>query len=99
MIHNKTFFFGGYQGRYLRQSSTATNTLPLPAFLTGDFSAVPGLALYDPASSSDPRRPYSDRQQPAHGSSISPIAQKLNAYLTDAEFAGNSEQLCQQRAV
>jgi hypothetical protein len=88
VVHNKTFFFGGYQGRYIRQSSTATNTLPLPAFLSGDFSSVPGLALYDPASSPNPsaRTPIPNNRLSA--SSISPIAQKLNAYLPAPNLPG-----------
>src|SRR3982751_316947 len=50
VIRDKTFFFFGYQGRYIRQSSTQINTVPQPAFFNGDFSSVPGLALYNPAT-------------------------------------------------
>src|SRR5215469_5166094 len=51
IVKDKTFFFGAYQGRYLRQSSTSTNTVPSAnAWYTGDFSTVPGLALFDPAT-------------------------------------------------
>lgn len=88
VVRNKTFFFGGYQGRYIRQSSTSINTVPLPAFLNGDFSSVPGLALYDPASSANPaaRTPIANnRLAPV---AISPIAQRLNAYLPAPNLPG-----------
>ena len=42
IIKNKTFFYGAYQGRYLRQSSTSINSVPVDAWKAGDFSAVPG---------------------------------------------------------
>lgn len=50
IIRNRTFFLGGYQGRTLRQSSTVTTTVPVDAWRRGDFSGVPGLNLYDPAT-------------------------------------------------
>jgi hypothetical protein len=50
IVKNKTFFFGAYQGLYLRQSATTVISVPDPAWVGGDFSAVPGLALYDPAT-------------------------------------------------
>jgi len=50
IIKNKTFFYGAYQGLYLRQSATTVTSVPDPAWLRGDFSAVPGLTLYDPFS-------------------------------------------------
>ena len=61
IVKDKTFFFFGYQGRYLRQSSTTITTLPQPAFLHGDFSSVPGLAIYDPNTGNEDgtgRTPY-----------------------------------------
>src|ERR1700677_2108404 len=48
VVKNNTFFFGAYHGVRQRSSSTSTGTVPLPAFLTGDFSSVPGIALYNP---------------------------------------------------
>ncbi len=46
---DRTFFFGGYQGRYVRQSQTFLNTVPTQAFKQGDFAASP-LRLFDPAT-------------------------------------------------
>jgi hypothetical protein len=48
IIKNNTFFFVAYHGVRQSSSSTSTGTVPLPAFLTGDFSSVPGIALYNP---------------------------------------------------
>jgi hypothetical protein len=89
IIRDKTFFFFGYQGRYLRQSSTALYTVPQPAFLNGDFSSVPGLALYNPATGNPDgtgRQPFQNNVIPQ--SQISPIAQKLNTYLPQPNLPG-----------
>jgi Carboxypeptidase regulatory-like domain len=87
---DKTFFFGAYQGRYLRQSSTNTSTLPASsAYLNGDFSSVPGLALYDPATGNTDgtgRLPFANNVIPS--SRISPIAQKINSYLPQPNLPG-----------
>jgi len=48
IVKNKTFFFGGFQGRTLRQSNTTTTTVPVDAWRRGDFSGVAGLTIYDP---------------------------------------------------
>jgi hypothetical protein len=47
---NKTFFFVSYEGRRNASRSEFTSTTAQPAWLTGDFSAVPTLQLYDPNS-------------------------------------------------
>jgi hypothetical protein len=89
IVRDKTFFFAAYQGRYLRQSSTTTTSLPAPAFLNGDFSSVPGLALYDPASGNPDgtgRKPFVNNIIPA--SRFSPIAQKIDSYLPQGNLPG-----------
>ena len=64
IIKNRTFFFGGYRGQSARSSSTSTATTPLPAFLTGDFSAVPGALIYNPFSGTTTGpNAYTDRQR------------------------------------
>ena len=86
---DKTFFFFGYQGRYLRQSSTSIYTLPQAAFLNGDFSSVPGLALYNPATGNADgtgRQPFTNNRVPA--SQLNSIAQKLNTYLPAPNLSG-----------
>ncbi|HYO82232.1 MAG TPA: TonB-dependent receptor, partial [Bryobacteraceae bacterium] len=76
IVKNRTFFFGGYQGRTLRQSSTVITTVPVAAWRRGDFSGVPGLTLYDPASGTPAtRQPFANNQIPANR--INPIAQQL----------------------
>jgi outer membrane receptor protein involved in Fe transport len=43
----KTFFFVDYEGIRRSQSTTIVSTVPLPAFVQGDFSASP-FKIYDP---------------------------------------------------
>ena len=78
IIRNKTFFFGGYQGRTLRQSNTVTSSVPVSSWRTGDFSATPDIHLYDPdtgsANGSD-RTPFAGNQIPT--GRINSISQKL----------------------
>ncbi len=91
IVRDRTFFFFGYQGRYLRQSSTAIYTVPQPSFYNGDFNAVPGLALYDPATPGATgtgmgRQRFANNIVPA--SRLSPVALKLNAYLPSPNLPG-----------
>ncbi|MCU1292149.1 MAG: Cna domain protein [Bryobacterales bacterium] len=86
---DRTFFFFGYQGRYIRQSTTAISTVPSPGFYNGDFSAVPGLALYDPRTGN----PDGTGRQLIPGNKlnpgdINPIAQKLNQYIPKPNLPG-----------
>src|ERR1041385_7714305 len=70
IVKDKTFFFGAYQGRYLRQSSTSINTVPTSsACLSGDFSGVPQLALYDPGTGNPDgtgRQPFANNIVPSN---------------------------------
>jgi hypothetical protein len=78
IIRNKTFYFGGFQGRTLRQSSTTTTTLPVDAWRRGDFSGAAGLTIYDPATGSADgagRTPLPGNMVPS--SRIHPIAARL----------------------
>jgi hypothetical protein len=45
---DRTFLFGSYQGMYTGGQQFQETTVPTPAMLGGDFSAVPGLVLYNP---------------------------------------------------
>jgi hypothetical protein len=50
IVHNRTFFFGDYQGtRIARAGSSSINDIPPAALRTGDFSKA-GTVIYDPAS-------------------------------------------------
>ena len=44
IVKDKTFFFLTYQGKFIRQASASTTTMPQAAWMTGDFSGVPGLS-------------------------------------------------------
>ncbi|HVZ24376.1 MAG TPA: carboxypeptidase-like regulatory domain-containing protein, partial [Vicinamibacterales bacterium] len=45
IVENKLFFFGGYQGTFLRQTPTsAFEFVPTPAMLAGDFSTIASAA-------------------------------------------------------
>jgi outer membrane receptor protein involved in Fe transport len=86
---DKAFFFFGYQGRYLRQSSTNTTTLPSPSYYTGNFSSVPGLTLYNPYTGKPDgtgRSVFAGNVIPAQY--LSPIAQKLQQYLPAPNLPG-----------
>ena len=48
IIKDKAFVFGSYEGTFANGSNTTLSTVPTPAMITGDFSAVPGLALFNP---------------------------------------------------
>jgi hypothetical protein len=81
IIHDKTFFFGSYEGKTQRQASTSIGTVPQAAWLNGDFSAVPGLLLYDPNTGNADgtgRTPIPGNVIPA--SELSPVAKKLSAF-------------------
>jgi outer membrane receptor protein involved in Fe transport len=90
IVKDKTFFFGAYQGRYLRQSSTSTTTIPAAsAWYTGDFSSVPGLALFDPATGNADgtgRQPFPNNVVPQNR--ISPISQQLIKYFPQPNTPG-----------
>lgn len=80
---NKTFFFFSYEGRRNDSRSEATSTTAQPAWLTGDFSGVPGLQLYDPntgnLSTGAGRSPFPNNVIPTNR--ISPVTQKLLSYI------------------
>ncbi len=80
---NKTFFYASYEGRRFNSSTETTTTTAQPAWLTGNFSGVPGLALYDPSTGNQStgagRTPYPNNIVPQN--EISPISQKLLQYI------------------
>jgi hypothetical protein len=78
IIRNKTFFFGGFQGRTLRQANTVRTTVPVDAWRRGDFRDVPELAIYDPTTGTADgvgRQLFDKNQIPEER--IHPIAKKL----------------------
>jgi Carboxypeptidase regulatory-like domain/TonB dependent receptor len=45
---DKLFIFGSYEGTFANGSSSQLSTVPTTAMLNGNFSAVPGLVLFNP---------------------------------------------------
>ncbi|MEJ7607895.1 MAG: TonB-dependent receptor [Bryobacteraceae bacterium] len=89
IVKNRTFYFGGYQGRILRQSNTSTVSLPVAAWRGGDFSGVPDLRIYDPATGNPDgtgRVQFQDNRIPANR--ISPIANRLVGSLPGPNVSG-----------
>ncbi|MGH9632433.1 MAG: carboxypeptidase regulatory-like domain-containing protein [Bryobacteraceae bacterium] len=94
IVKNRTFFFGGYQGRILRQSNTMTTSVPAAAWLTGDFSDVPQLNLYDPATGNPDgtgRQRFANNQIPM--SRFHPVARNLQDRLPFQNQAGFTNNL------
>lgn len=50
LIRDKLFWFAAYEGDYNRGAMTQITTVPVTTWRAGDFSGVPGLSLYDPAT-------------------------------------------------
>ncbi len=74
IVKNKTFFFGGYDGQRIAQSTVQFATVPSPQLLTGNFTGL--AAIKDPFNSS---APFPGNIIP--GSRISKIASNFNAYI------------------
>src|SRR5215831_4797282 len=69
---DKLFFFADYEGKRVSQAQTYISNVPLPAFRTGDFSALlPKTALRIPGTT----QPLPNNQVPA--SQIDPTSAKL----------------------
>ena len=78
---NKTFFLGAYRGIREINSTFTTSTVPTQSWINGNFSAVPGLALYDPQTGNPDgsmRTPFPNNVIPH--SRMNPAALKINQY-------------------
>jgi len=90
---NKTFFFGGWEGTYVRQYSYVTTNTPPTAIRGGDLSSAPD-AVYDPmTTTADPsnpghyvRTPFSGNVIPANR--INPINVNYLKYFPQPSIAG-----------
>ncbi len=86
---NKTFFFGAFQGVLERQAATAITTVPTDDFRQGNFSGVPGLLLYDPATGNADgtgRALFANNVIPS--SRLTGVASKLNQYFPAPNLPG-----------
>jgi hypothetical protein len=89
IVANKTFFFVSFQGTRLRQATTSTTSVPVAAWRTGNFSGVPGLNIYDPATGNTDgtgRTLFANNQIPA--SRITSVAGTLTPYMPGANLTG-----------
>jgi hypothetical protein len=75
------FFFGSWESDYLRSDNSYATTVPTADIMSGNFSAVPGVALYNPNSGlagGVGRTAFPGNVIPA--SLINPIASQLLPY-------------------
>ena len=74
IIHNKTFFFGSYEGTRSTQQVTALTNVPLPGMAAGDFSSITQ-TITNPLGGN---APFPQNKIP--GNLISPIGTALAAF-------------------
>jgi hypothetical protein len=78
IVHDKTFFFGSYEGTYQNGDNTQLSTVPTPAILSGNFSALPNFTLYNPltgTATGTGRSTFANNTIPA--ASINPTARAI----------------------
>ena len=52
IYRDKTFYFASYEGTYQNGGMTQLSTVPVPGVVTGNFSGIPGLTLFNPFTGS-----------------------------------------------
>jgi hypothetical protein len=90
---NKTFFFGGWEGTYVRQYNYVNTNVPPTSIRGGNLSEAPG-SVYDPSTTTpDPanaghyiRTPFSGNAIPV--SRINPISVNYLKYFPQPSIAG-----------
>jgi len=83
---DRTFFFLDYEGDFDRRQNPTVTTVPTADFRTGNFSAVPGLTLYNPGVSVNGRTVLPGNTIPA--ARISPIARSINSFIPLPNLTG-----------
>lgn len=89
IVRDKTFLYGSYQGDYANGHQTQLTTVPTPAILTGNFSAVPGLTLYNPGTGTTTganRTPFAGNMLPT--SLLNPTARAIAGFYPAANLPG-----------
>ena len=89
VVKDKTFFFGSYEGIFQNGGNTQLGTVPVTSALTGNFSAIPGLTVYNPytfASGGLGRTAYPGNIIPA--ASLNPTAQAIAGFLPAPNLPG-----------
>jgi outer membrane receptor protein involved in Fe transport len=79
VIHNKTFFFFGYEGTRTHSAVLSTTTVPTAAELSGDFSAAGLPPIYDHSQPGDPQFSCNGQLNVICSSRIDPSATQLLA--------------------
>ena len=75
IVPDKTFIFGSYEGTFANGGLTQLATVPTLQAGAGNFSAIPGLTVYNPATG----RPYAGNIIPS--SQINPTAAAITGLL------------------
>src|SRR5579883_88787 len=89
IVPDKTFIYGSYQGTFANGSQTQIGTVPTPAALSGDFSGIPGLTLFNPATglpSGIGRTPFTGNVIP--GFMINPTARAIASFFPTPNIPG-----------
>jgi hypothetical protein len=89
IIRNKLFYFGSYEGDYLRQANSGLLSFPAPAQLAGNFSASAN-PIYDPSTGNangTGRTPFPGNIIPA--SRINPVMAKIIALIPPTNLPGS----------
>jgi len=89
IVRNKLFYFGSYEGDYLRQANSGLLSFPAPAQLAGNFSASAN-PIYDPNTGNangTGRTPFAGNIIPA--SRINPIMAKIIALIPPTNLPGS----------
>jgi hypothetical protein len=91
---DKAFLFGSYEGTYLNGFNTQLSTVPTTAALNGNFSAVPGLVLFNPNTGTVTglnRTPFPSNIIPAN--QISPISAAIASFMPAPNLPGFTNNL------
>jgi len=86
---DSTFFMLNYEGNLDRRQIPTLTTAPTAEFRAGNFSAVPGLTLYNPATGSSTgagRTAFANNMIPA--ASVSPVSRAFLASIPQANLSG-----------
>jgi hypothetical protein len=82
--HNRTFFFGSYEGLRLPSTTTVVESVPSVALRSGDLSVYPG-QIYAPSTGN----PYTNNQ----GIPITPLAANVLKYLYPLPNTGSASSI------
>ena len=89
IVKDRTFIFGLYQGTYQTGDLSQLSTVPVAGALTGNFTGIPGLTLYNPASGLSTgfgRTPYSSGIIPS--SQINPASAAIAGFIPAPNLPG-----------